>query len=55
MDLFTTALSLTGAKPPADKVIDGIDLSPVLFNQNITDRSVVNNLGLQNKGCPLKY
>ncbi|XP_078367421.1 N-acetylgalactosamine-6-sulfatase-like [Oculina patagonica] len=40
MDLFTTALSLTGAKPPGDKMIDGIDLSPVLFYQNITDRPV---------------
>lgn len=40
MDLFTTALSLAGAKSPSNKVIDGIDLSPVLFKQNITDRPV---------------
>ncbi|KAJ7374779.1 hypothetical protein OS493_005129 [Desmophyllum pertusum] len=40
MDLFTTTLSLTGAKSPANKVIDGIDLSQVLFKQNITDRPV---------------
>jgi len=40
MDLFTTALSLAGAKPPADKQIDGIDLSPSLFNRSISDRPV---------------
>ena len=38
MDLFTTALSLAGAKPSSNKVIDGIDLSSALFNQNITVR-----------------
>lgn len=38
MDLFTTAVSLAGAKPPANKVIDGIDLSSVLFYENITVR-----------------
>lgn len=40
MDLFTTALSLAGAKPPTNKVMDGIDLSPTLFNRSISDRSV---------------
>lgn len=40
MDLFTTALSLAGAKPPSNKVIDGIDLSSTLFYQNITVRPV---------------
>ena len=38
MDLFTTALSLAGAKPPSNKFIDGIDLSSALFYQNITVR-----------------
>lgn len=38
MDLFTTALSLAGAKPPTNKVIDGIDLSSALFHRNITVR-----------------
>nr|XP_058972971.1 N-acetylgalactosamine-6-sulfatase-like [Pocillopora verrucosa] len=40
MDLFTTALSLAGAKSQAKKVIDGIDLSQVLFNQSVTARPV---------------
>ena len=31
MDLFTTALKLAGAEIPADRPIDGVDLSPVLF------------------------
>jgi len=31
MDLFTTCLTLAGVKPPADRIIDGKDLSPVLF------------------------
>jgi arylsulfatase A len=31
MDLFTTCLTLAGAKVPADRPIDGLDLSPVLF------------------------
>jgi len=31
MDIFTTALKLGGAELPADRSIDGIDLSPVLF------------------------
>ena len=38
MDLFTTSLSLAGAKPAANKVLDGIDLSPSLFNGSISDR-----------------
>lgn len=38
MDLFTTSLSLAGAKPAANKVLDGIDLSPSLFNRSISDR-----------------
>ena len=31
MDIFTTCLTLAGAKVPADRAIDGVDLSPVLF------------------------
>jgi arylsulfatase A len=30
MDLFSTSLALAGAKPPDDRVIDGIDLFPLL-------------------------
>ena len=31
MDLFTTAIALAGGRVPADRPIDGVDLSPVLF------------------------
>lgn len=31
MDLFSTALALAGAQPPADRSIDGVDLSPLLI------------------------
>ena len=31
MDLYTTILTLVGADVPADRVVDGLDLSPVLF------------------------
>ena len=31
MDLFTTVLTIAGATVPADRPIDGLDLSPVLF------------------------
>ncbi len=30
MDLFTTCVSLAGAELPADRVVDGVDLTPVL-------------------------
>jgi arylsulfatase A-like enzyme len=31
MDIFTTCLKLAGAELPTDRVVDGVDLSPVLF------------------------
>ena len=31
MDLFTTVIALVGGSVPADRPIDGVDLSPVLF------------------------
>lgn len=34
MDLFATALTLGGAKIPDDRVIDGVDLSPLLFGRD---------------------
>jgi arylsulfatase A len=33
MDVFSTALKLAGAEIPADRPIDGVDLSPVLFGR----------------------
>lgn len=38
MDLFSTSLSVAGVLPPDDRVIDGLDLSPVLFNNSLLDR-----------------
>lgn len=33
MDLFTTSLALVGISPPDDRIIDGLDLTPVLLNR----------------------
>ncbi|KAF7664751.1 hypothetical protein LDENG_00167610 [Lucifuga dentata] len=45
MDLFSTSLALAGLSPPDDRVLDGLDLMPVLLNHphtlqnsSITDR-----------------
>uniref|UniRef100_A0AAX7TTL1 N-acetylgalactosamine-6-sulfatase n=1 Tax=Astatotilapia calliptera TaxID=8154 RepID=A0AAX7TTL1_ASTCA len=32
MDLFTTSLVLAGINPPDDRILDGLDLTPVLLN-----------------------
>lgn len=40
MDLFTTVLKLANLKLPEDRFIDGIDLSPVLFNRSEIMRPV---------------
>lgn len=40
MDLFTTSLSLAGLERPHDRVIDGVDLSPVLLQGKMIDRPV---------------
>merc|ERR1712168_1256538 len=40
MDLFSTFISLAGSKIPQDRIIDGIDLTPVLLNQATIERSV---------------
>jgi arylsulfatase A-like enzyme len=39
MDLFTTSLQLAGAETPADRPIDGMDLSPVLFGTGPSPRA----------------
>jgi arylsulfatase A-like enzyme len=41
MDVFTTALKLAGAEPPADRPIDGLDLSPVLFGTGPSPRQIM--------------
>ncbi len=38
MDLFTTVLAVTGGTVPADRPIDGVDLSPVLFGNGPSPR-----------------
>lgn len=38
MDIFTTCLTLAGADVPNDRVIDGVDLSPVLFDTGPSNR-----------------
>jgi arylsulfatase A len=40
MDLFPTALKLAGAQIPADRVIDGLDMAPVLFGTGPSLRDV---------------
>ena len=41
MDLFTTSLSLAGAPLPDDRIIDGRDLSPVLFEKGPSPRETM--------------
>ncbi|KAM4630058.1 N-acetylgalactosamine-6-sulfatase [Polymixia lowei] len=45
MDLYSTGLALAGLKPPEDRALDGLDLTPVLLkhphtHQNTTDRPI---------------
>uniref|UniRef100_A0A673M3W4 N-acetylgalactosamine-6-sulfatase-like n=1 Tax=Sinocyclocheilus rhinocerous TaxID=307959 RepID=A0A673M3W4_9TELE len=47
MDLFSTSLSVAGIHPPDDRVIDGLDLSPVLFNNSLLDRPIFYYRGKQ--------
>ena len=41
MDLFTTCLSLAGADIPKDRIIDGVDLTPVLRGTGPSPRQTV--------------
>lgn len=41
MDVYTTILTLAGAKVPDDRVVDGMDLSPVLHGTGPSPRKVV--------------
>lgn len=38
MDIYTTILTLAGAKVPDDRVVDGLDLSPALFGTGPSPR-----------------
>ena len=41
MDVYTTILTLAGAKVPSDRIVDGLDLSPALFGTGPSPREVV--------------
>ena len=41
MDVYTTILTLAGAKVPTDRVVDGLDLSPVLFGAGPSPRNTM--------------
>ena len=41
IDVFTTCLALAGVEPPADRVVDGLDLAPVLFETGSANRKSV--------------
>lgn len=40
MDVFTTSLVLAGLKPPDDRILDGLDLTPVLLNNTLINRPI---------------
>ena len=40
MDIFTTVLKLANVEPPTDRVIDGINLLPVLLQNEHIDKLV---------------
>jgi arylsulfatase A-like enzyme len=41
MDLFTTSLALARSEPPTDRIIDGINLVPILTGEKESVRDVV--------------
>ena len=41
MDLYTTILTLAGAKVPDDRVVDGLDLSPAIFGTGPSPRKTM--------------
>ncbi len=41
MDLYTTIIKLAGGQPPADRIVDGLDLSPVLFGEGPSPRDTM--------------
>ncbi|MEZ6061053.1 MAG: sulfatase [Planctomycetaceae bacterium] len=41
LDLLPTIAAITGVDPPADRVLDGYDLSPVLFEREPSPRSAM--------------
>ncbi len=41
MDLYTTCISLSGGKIPQDRIVDGVDISPVLFGKGSSPRETM--------------
>jgi arylsulfatase A len=41
MDVYTTILTLAGAKVPSDRIVDGLDLSPALFGTGPSPRQTM--------------
>ncbi len=41
MDLYTTIIKLAGGQPPADRIVDGLDLSPALFGTGPSPRDTM--------------
>lgn len=41
MDLYTTMVKLAGGRPPTDRVVDGLDLRPVLYGEGPSPRDTV--------------
>ncbi len=41
MDLYTTILKLAGAEAPSDRIVDGLDLRPVLFGKGPSPRDTM--------------
>ncbi|WP_417851669.1 sulfatase [Thalassoglobus sp.] len=41
MDLYTTFITLAGGKVPDDRIVDGLDISPVLFGEGKSPRETM--------------
>ena len=41
MDIYTTAMKLAGARIPTDRVVDGVDLRPVLYGTGPSSRTTL--------------
>jgi arylsulfatase A-like enzyme len=41
MDLFPTVLKMAGIKPPIDRVMDGVDMSSILFDKGPSRREIM--------------
>lgn len=41
MDLYTTFITLAGGEIPQDRIVDGLDISPVLFGQGASPRETM--------------